>query len=175
MDKVLFAIQQIIQKSVDEQKLSNVWPNRDVKRVFLWDPVNIAESITPAVVVQPMSTWYNMRGSQYDEKDCMIEIRVVINAKAFFNDTGVHTDTITAVRDMVLRLEQSGEVQDTIWDSLAGLIQKNTCLKYDVDWVEYRWAVLSQVLSVEYTFNKARWYPTYEWVMKVRAKTIWNR
>lgn len=87
MDKILFALQQKIGEAVQQQNIAGVGPLKDIKAVYYGDPVQIPEANLPAIAIQPTDTEYTLRGSRYDQKECSVEVRLVINKKDFYNDT----------------------------------------------------------------------------------------
>lgn len=84
----------------------------------------------PAIALQPVDTGYNMRGSRYDQKTCNIEIRLVVNRKDFYNDTGSPQDKVLVVGNMVESLELQNDAQAVLHTSICGIIQNNPCLTY---------------------------------------------
>ena len=85
MDKVITAIQAIINAAVTEQVRTSIGPLQGIKKVFYGDPIKIPETSLPAIIIQPITTNYIMRGTRYDQKECNVEIRIVINRKDFLS------------------------------------------------------------------------------------------
>lgn len=81
MQKVISAIKQLLEISTQ----NNDSPLKDIKKVFFGDPILIPESDLPAITIQPISSDYTMRGSQYDQKNHRIEIRLLYNAKMYMD------------------------------------------------------------------------------------------
>lgn len=94
MDKVLLAIQQLLEISVGTS-----WsPLAAVKRVFFGDPITIPISSMPALIVRPKSTEIDPRGSRYDSKKYNIEICLVYNQATYYGSykwTSVNIATAT--------------------------------------------------------------------------------
>jgi hypothetical protein len=118
-----------------------------------------------------------LRGSRYDQKDCSVEVRLVINKKDFYNDTWTPNNTVLAVQNMVERIETQGSLQDVLHSSICWIVQNDTCLHYvdPSDWNTKRASALAKVMGVQYRFSQDRGFPTYEWVTRIVATTIWDR
>jgi len=75
MDKVLSAVKQLLEASVQQS-----WsPLSDIKKVYYGDPITVALSDCPALIVRPKSTEYVPRGNQYDQKKYNVEVVLVYN------------------------------------------------------------------------------------------------
>lgn len=82
MDKVMFALQQLIKTSVDVS-----WsPLEGVKRVYFWDPTTNSLSSTPAIVIRPVRSNYTLRWSRYDQKECTIQVILIYNQLDYFDN-----------------------------------------------------------------------------------------
>lgn len=80
MDKVLSAVKQLLEASVQQS-----WsPLSDIKKVYYGDPITIALSDLPALVVRPKNTEYVPRGNQYDQKKYNLEIVLVYNQSSYY-------------------------------------------------------------------------------------------
>lgn len=80
MDKVMRAIKQLLEASVNQ-----MWsPLSDIKKVYYGDPITVALSDCPALIVRPKSTEYDPRGNQYDQKKYNIEVVLVYNQSSYY-------------------------------------------------------------------------------------------
>lgn len=174
MEKVLYGLQQLIKNAIEAQSEDGTL--KVIRKVYYGDPIKIAQDDTPCVCIQPISTEYIRRGSRTDHKKYIIELRVVFNQKAYYDLEG-WSEKVNIVEGMMHILEGVKEwsIQDVDTQSLAGLVQSNCHLQY-IEWgVQYTPAQDCKVLSVDYRFNKARWYPTYEGVIRLQAEAIGDR
>lgn len=80
MEKVLLAAKQLLESSISQS-----WsPIASIKRVYFGDPITIAISSLPALIVRPKSTEYTPRWSQYDQKKYNFEIVLVYNQSSYY-------------------------------------------------------------------------------------------
>lgn len=177
MDRVLLALQQIISAEVATQAWSWNGPLKHIKKVYYGDPIQIPEANLPAIAIQPMLTPYVQRWSQYDDKSCSIEIRLVVNRKEYYNDTGSPDDTVLVVKAMVEAFEKTNAWKDTSHASIAWIIQSNPCLQYTdpQDNILKNACSISRMDQVIYRFSQDRWFPTYEGVGSVICRVIGDR
>lgn len=92
MQRVIQAVQQLLKVSAQDSQS----PLFGVKKVFFGDPIAIPESDLPSIAIQPVWTGYSMRWSRVDQKVHEIEIRLIYNAKDYFNKNLWPEVTITA-------------------------------------------------------------------------------
>ncbi len=82
MQRVIKAVQQLLKTTSQNNQSPLYW----VKKVFLGDPIAIPESDLPSIAIQPVWTSYAMRWSRTDQKTHILEIRLIYNAKSYFNN-----------------------------------------------------------------------------------------
>lgn len=81
MQKAIAALKQLLENTV----ANPLSPLHDVKQVFFGDPVLIPEDNLPALIIQPTTTQYTMRGSRYDMKQHSLIVSLVYNQKMYFD------------------------------------------------------------------------------------------
>lgn len=161
MDEIIKSIQLLIKNSIIQ-----IWsPLSDVKKVYYGDPIIIPQSSMPAIAIHPISTNYMQRWSKYDEKTHNIVIKLIYNAKNYFNDN-TNIEKIEAIQDSILKTEKTLNFE-TLDNTICGIIEKNPTLNNNCS--------LVKVDSINYNFNENRWTPTYEVNINIIAKIIWNR
>lgn len=168
MNEPITAIQEILKAAVWNVLSPLYW----IKKVYFGDPVIIPESSFPALCVIPKSDEYVRRWSRYDQKEHIIEIRLVYNQKAYFgkSQTAPDPEKVFVVEDALLKI---GEVSSHSTDALTvcWLIQQNPTL-------QYTWWYASddcRVVSVTYWLTEMRWYNTFEAVVELRVTVIGDR
>lgn len=166
MYEPITAIQEILKAAVADESSPLNW----IKKVYFGDPVIIPESSLPALCVIPKSDEYDRRWSRYDQKEHIIEIRLVYNQKSYFGKSQSDPENVFVVEDALLKI---GEVSSHSTDALTvcWLIQQHPTLQYS-------WWYASEdcrVLSVTYELTEMRWYNTYEAIVQVRVTVIGDR
>lgn len=110
MDKVLSAIKQLLEASVQQS-----WsPLSDIKKVYYGDPITVALSDCPALIVRPKSTEYVPRGNQYDQKKYNVEVVLVYNQSSYY---GSYKGTPFAI---------------IAWSRLAGTTTLQTSINHNI-------------------------------------------
>jgi hypothetical protein len=170
MLRLLESVKKLIEREVESQKVSWVGPLLDTTIVYLWDPIFVGESRLPCIIVHPKKTDYIQRGSQYDQKNCSFDIRIVLNRKHFFDETWDYQDTVRAIEQWV-KMSEVYNQWESLGSSIAWLIQKNTCFHLDGEKI----AEILKITTVEYTFNDKRQIYTLEVILSCEAFIIWNR
>lgn len=166
MQKVLEAIRQIIASAV----ATNGSPLNGIKSVYFGDPISIPESSQPALIVQPISTEIQKRGSRYDRKLHTVEVRLVDNIKNYEKTSPTDAKKVTGVENAVIRMEDINDPQKTNIYSVCGLIQTNPKLMYKSEADETLYAAMdANVVRVDYTFNVSRGFPTFEVIVQIQA------
>lgn len=165
MQKILEAIRQIIASAV----ATNGSPLNGIKSVYFGDPISIPESSQPALIVHPVSTVIEKRGSRYDRKKHLVEVRLVDNIKNYEKTSPDDAKKVTGVENAVKRMEDTIDMETSIY-SVCGLIQTNPKLmfKAEDDTTQYA-AMDANVTRVDYTFNVSRGFPTFEVIVQVEA------
>ncbi len=127
----------------------------------------------PCVTVNPSGTNYTNRGTRYDQKEHVIEIRLIYNAKDIFNKPyDVATEpTVHAIQEAVKTTEIQNSDLETTAACIIGLIRKNqqlpdggskTCEGITVN-------------SVAYQRTEERKFPAYEVIIGLTAVQVGNR
>jgi len=167
MDKVIQAIYELMTSASGQssQPLSGI-------NVYYWDPVQIPEQSLPALTIQPISTDYILRGSEYDEKIHTVEIRLVYNQKDFYKTTPTLYNKVYAVQDVIEKTEKTDNSYETINYTISWVIQRNMTLPYT--WW-YNACQQAKITNISYLFNDSRGFPSYEVVTTVEATVIGNR
>lgn len=142
-----------------------------VKRIYEWDPRQVAQNDTPAIIIRPSpstSSSYEKRGSQYNQVEHLIEVVVVYNMKQYYGST--KDEVVDTVIDMMKMCE---------WDwilankrkSIIWILGENVCL--NIDWQN----VVQDIgpVSVNYNETTDRGFPSYEGVILLRAVKIEDR
>ena len=175
MNRILEAIKQLLEATVANPSSPLYYDANDYKNgiraVYFGDPLQIPMSSHPALVVHPIGTTYEKRGSRYDQKVHSVEIRLVDNAANYLATTpadGLKVPSVERFGDMI---EKSASDQETSSVSICGLIQNNPNLPYvNAESKEQETAAIdSRVRSVQYVFNSARGYPTFEAIILVEV------
>jgi hypothetical protein len=87
-------------------------------------------------------------------------------------------DRVMLVMDAMEKVESTldDDPMSVANNTLCGVIQKNTTLPYtNPDGETFPVAVLSKVVTVDYTFNSDRGYPTFEVIVDIEVLTIGDR
>ncbi|MEE9117844.1 MAG: hypothetical protein V3U02_04515 [Calditrichia bacterium] len=172
MNNCILAIEQIINnaiKAVDS-------PLKGVKAVYYGDPKIIPQVNFPAITIQPKGTTYAHRGSRYDQKTHNIEIRLVYNAKSFFDKNPTKPNKVFALEDAISRVEGlvtgSKETSD---NTIAGLIRKNPSLPLTTNGSTKNTAEFATTTDVVYVENVARSFPTFEVIVTINVVVVADR
>lgn len=171
MEKVIEAIRQLLVAQV--QTASNLLEG--VKAVYWGDPIQIPLSSLPALVIQPVATDYVEHHSRDDIKKHTVEIRLVDNIKNYIgsaqNANADHNlpTKVGSVEKAVQAIEQVSTSHQTAASSVCGVIAQNPSLPYTEDDASYLASELAQVRRVDYVFNSARGFPTFEVIVTVDA------
>lgn len=183
MNRIIEAIKQIIEAAVANSSsplyFHATTAPQGVKIVYFGDPIQIPESCHPAICVQPADTNYEKQGSRYDTKTHLIEIRLVDNIKNYLaTSPSNNAKKVMSVYTFAQMMEKSDANQKVNALSICGLMQNNQTLPYldpensDAAATAARGVA---VRSVNYVFNTARGYPTYEAICTVEVTSIGDR
>ena len=129
MNRVMDALKELYDTAV----AVSGWPLADINSVYYWDPMQIPESSLPALAIQPIGTEYNDRGSKYDEKICIVEIRLIYNQKSFYKTDPTIAKKVYAIEKAIEQVEKTDTDWTTMSNSVCGVIQQNKTLPY-TDW-----------------------------------------
>ena len=173
-------VQQIVEALV--QLLRNTiaqtdTPLKDVKAVYWGDPVKIPLSSMPALIVHPVSSEYFRRGTRYDQKLHSVEIRLVYNISQYVKVTPDDAFKVESVAQSFSAIESTVKgTMSTQLESLCGIIQAHPSLTYlDGEGVTQAASVDSKVRRVNYVFNGARGFPTYEVITTIETRAVGDR
>lgn len=181
MNKVIEAITQILEAAVANASSPLYYHASSsptgVRSVYFGDPIQIPESNHPALVVHPVSTDYVKRGSRYDQKVITVEVKLVDNVKHYLATTPSDSQRVSSVERFGNMIEKVDTSQKTNVLSVCGLIQNNPKLPYtDPDTAAAATASQdAQVRRVDYVFNSARGYPTFEAIVLIDVVTQGDR
>lgn len=164
---VIEAIVQLLraQKGVTNSPLSSV------KRVYFGDPITIPQASFPVLVVMPISSAYQKRGTRYDRKKHTVEIRLIENAENYMPQNA-DGNAVPKVQEFIRKMELTNSDGKTDVESIAGVIQSNPTLPYQTNPVTTtQYAALdTAVRDVTYQFNSGgRPFPTFEVVLTLDA------
>jgi hypothetical protein len=157
----MLAIQQILRNEslIIGSRLS------DVKKIFFGDPRKIQDFNLPAIVIQPVRTTVNQRGSKYDTIVCNVAIKLVYNQKDFVRE-GTDLETVFAVLDSVRKMEEG----------ISAVIEKNILLPYtDALLVTTNASKNTMITGTSYDFLTDRGFPSYEVSATLEAITMKDR
>jgi len=175
MDEIIQAIQQLL-------KAATLTPNTNlygIKAVLYGDPRKIPATSLPAITVSPVRTDTLLRGSQYDQESHTIEIRLVYNARDFYeSDTSKEIgDRVFAVQDAVKKMGKVVAGSHSVGgDSIRGILAKNLELPLTVSGTTTNTAETSRVISTSYpALSNSRGFHTYEVILTLEATTIGDR
>lgn len=174
MDRIIRAAQQLLKVAVANRDS----PLHDIKRVIYGDPVTIPESSLPVLTISPVITDYNARGNKLDQKTHRIEIRVIYNARTFFQkDTANDVqDKVYAVENMIQKMEVVETGLSTAVYSVAGVIESNPSLPLSENGASNATASIARVVSVSYEgLKNARGFHTYESVLTAEVIAVGDR
>jgi hypothetical protein len=172
MNNVIEAVVQLLTAA----KANGSSPLNTVKSIWWGDPVMIGESDQPALVVHPVSTEYARRGTQYDQKRHTVEIRLVYNVKTFVGRSASNPYKVFSVADAIDKVELLVSQSGTSVLSVCGVIQSNPTLPYTPEGGDPTVAAQdARVTRVNYVFNSARGFPTFEIIVTMEATVIGDR
>lgn len=165
MNLIIQAIQQLLKNAVSQIDL----PLSDIKKIYYGDPIIIPQSSLPCITIQPTSTNYIQRWSQYDMKQHNIDIKLIYNAKSYFAET-IDSEKVNAVEDSILKIENTLNFSTNNY-TICGTIEKNNTLS--LNWMAT--CQLAKVDKITYWLNEARGFPTYEVTTSIIANVVGNR
>ena len=163
MDKILNAIQSILVAAA----------LTGVKDVIYGDPQSIPEGSFPAITIMPVSTEYEKRGNQYDQKVHTIRVKLIYNAKDIVGKTYAASNKpkVHKIEESVKLVEQTNATFSTTTSSIVGLIQQKPTLPN----AGVATCQTSEVTGIYYGNSTDRGFPTYEVQVDVRAVQVANR
>lgn len=167
MERVIEALKQLINTSTEVVGS----PLADVKTIYWGDPIQIPESNLPAIAIQPVTTQYNKRGSKYDRKTHVVDVVLIDNVKRYSATTPSDVTKVTMVEQFIKSTEEVGQDGKTSTNSIVGIVASNPRLPYtDPDDASSQQAsIYAEVDTVNYVFNTARGFPTFEVITTVEA------
>lgn len=176
MWNVIEALVQLLRATVAQ----TTSPLSNVKAVFWGDPVKIAVSDCPALIVHPVDTSYNRRGSRYDEKVHQVEIRLVYNAAQYMTSGAGVQDArkVYSLEQAIVAVEPTtAGNMSTVYNCVAGLVQANPVLTYlpKLGATAIVATADAKVRRVNYVFNSARGFPTFEIIVSIEARAVGDR
>jgi len=146
-------------------------PIKIVKGIFFWDPILIPISQLPAIVVAPVSDTITARGTQYDQADATIRVKLVQNLKDDLGSNTLAPENLKLAEYAIQLMEQrdtNGKIKTV---SITGALRAQPELPYQwsksVDW--------NGSYSIEYGFTDVRWYIAFETTLTIAVKTISDR
>lgn len=169
MKRVVQAIQEIIAASVDAEGS----PLSNIKNVIFGEPVDINRSSLPAICITGVRTTYSLRGSRYDEKIRLVEIKIIYSAENFFSkDSGDSFAKVDLIEKLYEQMETEDSDHSTAALSVCGLIQNNPKLPYSGGYASES----ARIIDVNYLwFNDLRWTLVYSVVATAEVRVIGNR
>ncbi len=169
MEKV---IRWIIEILTAARTSASVWdPIKKVKGIFFWDPILIPLSQLPAIVVAPISDLITARGTQYDQADSTIRVKLIQNLKDDLWSSAIDQENLKLAEYAVQLMEQrdsNGKIKTV---SVTGALRAQPELPY-------QWSSSVQWngdYNIDYSFTDVRWYVAFETTLTLTAKTISDR
>lgn len=127
MKRVVQALQEIILASVNTEDS----PLASIKNVIFGEPVDMNKSSLPAICITGTRTTYNLRGSRYDEKVKIVEIKIIYNTEEFFaKNAGASAAKVDLMERLYEQMETESSDHSTAALSVCGLVQNNPKLPY---------------------------------------------
>lgn len=169
MEKVIRGIIEILETARTAAAPGD--PLKNVKTIFFGDPVIIAESMLPSIVVMPVSESVSARGTQYDQAEATIRIKLIQNLKETLGASATDTENIKMTEVSIRTFEErdsNGKVKTT---TIIGALRSNPELPYQ-GVPTCQW---NGNFDVEYGFTDARGYVAFETSLSIIAKTISDR
>lgn len=147
------------------------------------DKTNHWLSVWDAIVLQASPSIFSGTHSVYEVLDVNTFTVKKTNAGAELTQSlsgvtyrTVNTENIFAVQDAIRKVEWvDPNTYEPLDDTIAWIVMKNNTLQY-TSWsttiipVEY-----AKIETVEYGFSTNRWFPTYEIVVRMKAKRVRRR
>lgn len=174
MNRIIEAIQQLLEAAVANSSSPLYYHATTnpfgVRSVYFGDPIQVEKSSHPALIVHPVGTSYEARGSRYDRKIHSVEIRLVDNIDNYLATTPADVRKVTTVSRFGDMIEKSNAAQSVASLTICGIIQNNANLPYldpDNSDAQAYAADDAKIRAVNYVFNSARGYPTFEAIILV--------
>lgn len=139
-----------------------------VKTVFYGDPVEVAESDLPALIVRPGVTDYNHQksGTRYDRKVHAVDTVLLFSKSQYMSKHPTDARKVKGVYEAVRMAEKVDTSGKTAATSVCGVIQGNPSLPYrDESNVLRQAAISGLVQNVRYEFTTNRNAPIFEVVV----------
>ena len=141
-------------------------PIKRVKRVFFGDPVLVAASDLPALVVMPVAQAVTARGTVLDQADSTIKVKLVQSLKDGLGKED--PETLSMVQDAVRTFEDRDDAGKVAAWSVVGALRAKPTLSLDrtatADW--------SGNYAVEYGFTAERGFVAFETSLTIITKRI---
>lgn len=150
MEKVIRGIIEILETARTAAASND--PLKNVKTIFFGDPVIIAESMLPSIVVMPVSESVSSRGTQYDQADATIRIKLIQNLKETLGASSTDTENVKMTEIAVKTFEErdsNGKVKPT---TVIGALRSNPELPYQGE----KTCEWNGSFNIEYGFTDAR-------------------
>ena len=174
MDRIIRAIQELLQTATQDRTS----PLYKIGKVIYGDPVKIPESSLPVLTISPVQSDYQARGNMLDQKTHRLEIRLIYNARSFYekDTTTGQIDKVHAVEDAVKKMERSDSGLKTATTSVAGVIESNPGLPLTENGQSVNTASLAKVTGISYPgLKNERGFHTYESVLVMEAIAVGDR
>lgn len=165
MEPLILAIIDILKAA--REAAPDTAPIKRVKRVFFGDPLIVAASDLPALVVMPVSQAVTARGTVLDQADATVKVKLVQTVKDSLG--GDDPETSGMVRDAVRTFEDRDDSGKIAAWSVVGALRAKPRLTYGdgqsaVDW--------SGNYAVEYAFTAERGFVAFETSLAIITKRI---
>ncbi len=142
-----------------------------VKSIFFGDPIIIPESMLPAIVVHPGTSNVTSRGTQMDQEDATIIIKLVQNLKDTLGASEIDSQNVK-MTEIALDIFEERDSNDTIKPvTIIGALRKQPEIPYQGK-STCQW---NGAFNTAYSFTDSRGYVAFETNMSILAKTISDR
>lgn len=170
MNEIIEALRFLINEAKDVPSS----PLSFIKNVYYWDPVKLASSSLPAVLIAPDNTSYTKRWSRVDQKERSLNIIIVIDRRQFFETDQLDPTKIRAIEQVAEGMEKTLN-RRTLENTICWIIQQNPKLEYNPgSWILTP-ASNTNVDAVDYSISEERSFQTYEATATISVVSIWDR
>jgi len=168
MDDIIKALKELLDtaKAVPNKKLS------DIKHVFNGDPYVIPELSLPSITIDAADESWDFRGMNLDQKTHTVHIRLVDNAKRFFDDAENTAKFEKVQFKESQRLMVGGNTGgNTDDDSIIGIIRNNPQLPLSGS----NTCEIAKVVSVNYQPSTDRPFKSVEVLIVLECLVVGSR